>query len=125
MPLSDGRSGAQLATKSVRYVQFAYVGGGIAIVYNPGSGLPYNLKLSADTIGKIFSGQIVDWDDAELARQNPGVSLPDLRLRVAARSDSSGTTNGFTSFMARPRPRGRAAHETSSTRHPCLHSRDC
>jgi phosphate transport system substrate-binding protein len=99
VPLSDAER-AQLAAKGVGYVQFAYVGGGITIAYNPGSGLPYNLKLSTDTIGKIFSGQIVNWDDPELARLNPGVSLPDLRLRVAARSDSSGTTNGFTSFMA-------------------------
>ncbi len=97
--LSDAED-AKLAATGVRYVQFAYVGGGIVIAYNPGSGLPYNLMLSTGTIGKIFSGQIVNWDDPELASQNPGVSLPDLRLRVAARADSSGTTNGFTSFMA-------------------------
>ena len=99
VPLSDAEE-AQLAAKGMGYLQFAYVGGGIVIAYNPGSGLPYNLKLSADTIGKIFSGRIVNWDDPELADENPGVSLPDLSLRVAARSDSSGTTNGFTSFMA-------------------------
>ena len=99
VPLSDAEE-AQLAAKGMGYLQFAYVGGGIVIAYNPGSGLPYNLRLSADTIGKIFSGRIVNWDDPELADENPGVSLPDLSLRVAARSDSSGTTNGFTSFMA-------------------------
>ncbi len=81
-------------------MQFAYVGGGIVIAYNPGSGLPYNLKLSADTIGKIFSGQIVNWDDPQIATENEGVSLPDLKLRVAARSDSSGTSHWFTTFMA-------------------------
>ena len=97
--LQPGRRSAA-AAKGMGYLQFAYVGGGIVIAYNPGSGLPYNLKLSADTIGKIFSGRIVNWDDPELADENPGVSLPDLSLRVAARSDSSGTTNGFTSFMA-------------------------
>ena len=99
VPLSDAEE-AQLAAKGTGYLQFAYVGGGIVIAYNPGSGLPYNLRLSADTIGKIFSGRIVNWDDPELADENPGVSLPDLSLRVAARSDSSGTTNGFTSFLA-------------------------
>ena len=82
VPLSEADE-AQLAAKGVRYVQFAYVGGGIVLAYNPGSGLPYNLKLSADTIGKIFSGRIVSWDDPELADENPGVSLPDLGLRVA------------------------------------------
>ena len=91
---------ARLSAKGVRYVQFAYVGGGIVIAYNPGSGLPYNLKLSADTIGKIFSGQIVNWDDPQIARENPEGGLPDLKLRVAARSDSSGTTRWFTTYMA-------------------------
>jgi phosphate transport system substrate-binding protein len=90
----------QLHAKGVAWLQFAYVGGGIVIAYNPGSGLPYNLKLSADTIGKIFSGQIVKWDDAQIATENGGVSLPDLKLRVAARSDSSGTSHWFTTFMA-------------------------
>jgi phosphate transport system substrate-binding protein len=56
VPLSDAEE-AQLAAKGMGYLQFAYVGGGIVIAYNPGSGLPYNLRLSADTIGKIFSGQ--------------------------------------------------------------------
>ena len=90
----------QLHASGVAYVQFAYVGGGIVIAYNPGSGLPYNLKLSADTIGKIFSGQIVNWNDPQIATDNEGVSLPDLELRVAARSDSSGTSHWFTTFMA-------------------------
>ena len=99
VPLSDAEK-TQLAARGVRYVQFAYVGGGIVIAYNPGSGLPYNLKLSADTIGKIFSGQIVNWNDPQLVTENPGVALPDLRLRVAARSESSGTTHWFTAFLA-------------------------
>ena len=99
VPVSPAEA-EQLHAKGVAYVQFAYVGGGIVIAYNPGSGLPYNLKLSADTIGKIFSGQIVKWDDPQIATENEGVSLPDLKLRVAARSDSSGTSHWFTTFMA-------------------------
>ena len=98
VPLSPAEAD-QLHASGVAYVQFAYVGGGIVIAYNPGSGLPYNLKLSADTIGKIFSGQIVNWDDPQISTENDGASLPDLKLRVAARSDSSGTSHWFTTFM--------------------------
>ena len=94
----SGAEKSQLA--STPYVQFAYVGGGIAIGYNPGSGIPNNIKLSADSIGKIFSGTIVKWNDPQLVSENPGISLPDLAVRVAVRSDSSGTTNGFTNFMS-------------------------
>ncbi len=99
VPLSDAEV-AQLSAKGASYVQFAYVGGGIAIAYNPGSGIPYNLKLSADTLGKVFTGKIVKWNDPQLVAENPGASLPDLRLRVAVRADSSGTSNGFTAFMS-------------------------
>lgn len=99
VPLSTAEV-AQLSATSERYVQFAYVGGAIVIAYNPGSGLPYNLKLSGDTIGKIFSGRIVSWDDPQITRENAGATLPDLKIRVAVRSDSSGTSHWFTTFMA-------------------------
>ncbi len=97
VPLSGAEQGQLAGTK---YVQFAYVGGGIALGYNPGSGIPNNIRLSADSIGKIFSGKIVKWNDPQLVGENPGQTLPDLAIRVAVRSDSSGTTNGFTSFMS-------------------------
>ena len=97
VPLSADEQNKLSGTK---YVQFAYVGGGITLGYNPGSGIPNNIKLSADSIGKIFSGKIVKWNDAQLLSENPGASLPDLAIRVAVRSDSSGTSNGFTTFMS-------------------------
>ncbi len=97
VPLSAAEQGQLGGTP---YVQFAYVGGGITIGYNPGSGIPNNIKLSADSIGKIFSGKIVKWNDPQLVSENSGLTLPDLAIRVAVRSDSSGTTNGFTNFMS-------------------------
>lgn len=97
VPLSAAEQN-QLSGKP--YVQFAYVGGGITLGYNPGSGIPNNIKLSADSIGKIFSGKIVKWNDPQLQSENPGATLPDLAVRVAVRSDSSGTSNGFTTFMS-------------------------
>ena len=109
VPVSPAEA-EQLHAKGVAYVQFAYVGGGIVIAYNPGSGLPYNLKLSADTIGKIFSGQIVKWDDPQIATENEGVSLPDLKLRVAQRGPTArGLRTGSRRSWRRPRSRGRVA----------------
>ena len=100
VPVSDAEE-AQLTAKGMGYLQFAYVGGGIVIAYNPGSGLPYNLKLSADTIGKIFSGQIVNWDDPELADENHGrlVAGPEASASPLDRTARALRT-GFTSFMA-------------------------
>lgn len=59
------------------------------------------LKLSAATIAKIFSGAITTWDDAAIKTENPKAKLPSTPITVARRSDSSGTTANFTSFLAK------------------------
>lgn len=59
------------------------------------------LKLSAETIAKIFSLQIKRWNDAAIAADNPDAKLPDEPIVVAVRSDSSGTTDNFTKFLDR------------------------
>jgi len=57
------------------------------------------LMLSAETIAKIFQVQITKWNDAAIAAENPGVTLPDQAITVVHRSDSSGTTGNFTKFL--------------------------
>ncbi|MEI7546713.1 MAG: phosphate ABC transporter substrate-binding protein PstS [Actinomycetota bacterium] len=57
------------------------------------------LQLSAETIAKIFQRQITKWNDAAIAADNPGVTLPGTAITVAHRSDSSGTTGNFTKFL--------------------------
>jgi phosphate transport system substrate-binding protein len=56
------------------------------------------LKLSPTTIAKIFQVQITNWNDAAIAADNPGVTLPDQAITVVHRSDSS-TTSNFTKFL--------------------------
>ena len=80
------------------YVYVPLVAGGVAVTYNvPGV---TSLTLSGPTLGKIFTGQIVSWNDKVIAAENPGVKLPKLVLRVVVRSDSSGTSNVFSSYLA-------------------------
>lgn len=57
------------------------------------------LSLSPTTIAKIFQVQITKWNDAAIAAENPGVTLPDTDITVVHRSDSSGTTGNFTKFL--------------------------
>jgi phosphate transport system substrate-binding protein len=57
------------------------------------------LQLSPTTIAKIFQRQIKTWNDAAIAADNPGVTLPATAITVAHRSDSSGTTGNFTKFL--------------------------
>lgn len=73
-------------------------GGAVAVAYNlPGVS---DLKLSRETLPAIFMGKITRWNDAKIAAQNPGVNLPDRPIRVAVRSDGSGTTFIFTSHLS-------------------------
>jgi phosphate transport system substrate-binding protein len=58
-----------------------------------------NLKLSAETLGKIFGRTIKKWNDAAIAADNQGVTMPDKAITVVHRSDGSGTTNNFTKYL--------------------------
>jgi len=80
--------------------EFLYVPillGAITVSYNV-SGVD-KLQLSAETIAKIFQRDIKKWNDAAIAGDNPGVTLPDADIVVAHRSDGSGTTEQFTKFL--------------------------
>jgi phosphate transport system substrate-binding protein len=72
--------------------------GAITVVYNlPGSP---RLRMDAELIAGLFLGEITSWRDPRVAALNPAVPLPDLPVSVVHRSDSSGTTANFTSFLA-------------------------
>ncbi|MGZ6213489.1 MAG: phosphate ABC transporter substrate-binding protein PstS [Candidatus Limnocylindria bacterium] len=74
--------------------------GAIVMAYNLG-GISKTLNFSPDVIGKIFTGTIKKWNDPALAADNPGVTFPDLAITVAHRSDGSGTTNAFTTWLCK------------------------
>ncbi|MEO6529776.1 MAG: phosphate ABC transporter substrate-binding protein PstS [Specibacter sp.] len=59
-----------------------------------------DLKLDADTIAKIFRGDIKNWNDAAIKAANPDATLPDLAITPVHRSDNSGTTQNFTDYLA-------------------------
>jgi phosphate transport system substrate-binding protein len=73
--------------------------GAITVSYNV-PGVQTGLKLDGKTIADIYLGKVKTWDDAEIKALNPGVSLPSTATTVVHRSDSSGTTSGFTAFLA-------------------------
>jgi phosphate transport system substrate-binding protein len=63
-----------------------------------------SLDLDADTIARIFAGDITTWNDPAIAEQNPGVTLPETRVTPVHRSDESGTTENFTEYLAEAAP---------------------
>ena len=79
-------------------VQVPETAGPVCITYNLPQ-LKQPLKLSAKTLSGIYLGTIKNWEDAEIKRENPGVSLPHRNIVVVHRSDGSGTTNIFTTYL--------------------------
>jgi phosphate transport system substrate-binding protein len=73
--------------------------GAITVSYNL-PGVKAGLKLEGATIADIYLGKIKTWNDPAIKALNPGVSLPSTPITVIHRSDSSGTTAGFTGFLA-------------------------
>jgi phosphate transport system substrate-binding protein len=64
------------------------------------------LQLSPDTIAGIFSGQITTWNDPAIAADNPKVkNLPSTKITIERRSDSSGTTQNFTTYLQAASPK--------------------
>jgi phosphate transport system substrate-binding protein len=80
-------------------IQIPMFFGAITVSYNV-SGLDKGLKLDGPTVANIFLGKIKTWDDPAIAQLNPGVKLPGTKITVVHRSDESGTTKGFTTFLA-------------------------
>lgn len=73
--------------------------GSIVLAYNlPGD--PKGLKLSREAYSKIFLTQIKKWNDPIIAKDNPGMKLPDLAITVARRADASGTNAVFTKHLS-------------------------
>jgi phosphate transport system substrate-binding protein len=57
------------------------------------------LNLSAATLANIFDTDITNWNDPAIAADNPDATLPDQPITVVHRSDGSGTTSRYTSFL--------------------------
>jgi phosphate transport system substrate-binding protein len=77
--------------------------GAVVLTYNL-PGITKALRVSPDVIAGIFMGQITKWDDARIAKLNPGVRLPAMDLLVVHRSDGSGTTFIWTSYLTAVSP---------------------
>jgi phosphate transport system substrate-binding protein len=67
-------------------------------------GVTGHLKLDGPTIAAIYQGKIVKWNDAKIAALNTGVTLPNIPIVTVHRSDSSGDTFLFSSFLTASDP---------------------
>jgi phosphate transport system substrate-binding protein len=77
--------------------------GAVVVAYNL-KGLAAPIKMNADVIAGIFDGKITTWNDPAIAALNSGVNLPSTDISVVHRSDGSGTTSIFTTYLTKASP---------------------
>ena len=97
---SDGpMTDEQLAASKIKLIHIPTVLGADVPAFNvPGVS---DLKFSGSVLADIFLGKITQWNDARIAKDNPGVKLPDQKIIVVHRSDGSGTTYIWTDYLSK------------------------
>ena len=96
---SDAPMKDEELAKAGKLLHFPTTLGAVVLAYN----LPDvkdQLKLTPDVVAGIYQCDIKTWNDPKIAAANPGVKLPSDAISVAYRSDGSGTTNVFTSYLS-------------------------
>jgi phosphate transport system substrate-binding protein len=94
----------QATLKKFGLGQFPDVIGGIVPAFNVEGVAPGKLVLDGTTLANIFLGKITKWNDAAIAKLNPGLKLPNAAITVVHRSDGSGTTYNFTHYLDQVSP---------------------
>ena len=98
-PMSDD----DLKSSNGEILHIPTVLGAVVLTYNL-QGVTQPLKLSGQTIADIYLGNIKKWNDERIAKDNPGVTLPDGDILPVYRADSSGTSAVFTDFLSKTSP---------------------
>ncbi len=102
-----GASDAPLTVEKldeIGLMQFPTVMGGVVPVVNLKGIKPGQLKITGPVLADIYLGKITHWNDAALAKLNPGAKLPKEKISVVHRADGSGTTFIFTHYLSKVNP---------------------
>lgn len=73
--------------------------GAVVLIYNIPE-VNQQLNFSPEIISGIYLGKIKKWNDSRILKENPGVNLPDKKIVVVRRAESSGTTFIFTDYLS-------------------------
>jgi phosphate transport system substrate-binding protein len=98
-PMTD----EQIQSAKVKVMHIPTVLGAVVPVYNI-PGVDKDLNFSGDVIADIYLGKITNWNDARIAKDNPGANLPAKPILPVYRSDGSGTTYIFTDYLSKVSP---------------------
>jgi phosphate transport system substrate-binding protein len=78
--------------------------GSVVAAYNINGVQEKGLRLTGPVLAGIFRGEITRWDDPQIAELNPDLPLPSQDIVVVHRSDGSGTTFVWTSYLSKVSP---------------------
>jgi phosphate transport system substrate-binding protein len=107
-PLSaDGLEELQVA-------QFPIALGAIALVHSVDLPDGRDLRLDAKTLAAVYLGEVTRWNDRRIAALNEGAALPDQAITVVHRSDGSGSTRAFTSYLSAGSPQWKSGPGTGT-----------
>ena len=95
MPMTD----EMLGSSKVKLIHIPTVLGAVVPIFNvPGVS---EIRFSGDVLADVFLGKISNWNDGRIAKDNPGVKLPDQKIIVVHRSDGSGTSFIWTDYLSK------------------------
>ena len=100
---SDAPLSADQATACKGCLQIPWALGATVVTYNV-KGVPNNLHLTGPVVADMFLGSITSWDDPKIKALNPGVSLPSTKVTPIYRSDGSGDSFVFSSYLSAVSP---------------------
>ncbi len=79
----------------------------IAPIYNL-PGLQKDLHFSGELLAEIYLGAVKNWNAPQIAKLNPGVSLPDMPIKVVYRPGGKGSNYIFSEFLSKTSPKFKA-----------------
>ena len=103
---TDPVSGASDTAQGRPYAYLPIVAGGTSFPYNitVAGKQVNNLRLSGQTLAKIFTNAVTNWDDPAITADNNGRALPSLPIIPVVHSEGSGSTAQFTRYLATEYP---------------------
>jgi phosphate transport system substrate-binding protein len=106
--MSDVPYSATEGKPSKEFVYIPLVAGPVGIIYRLDK-YSSTIKMSTDTLAKIFSGQITMWNDPQIVSENihngRTPKIPATKIKVVYRIDGSGTSEVFTSYLNAVEPK--------------------
>lgn len=103
---ADPTTGQDDSPKGRSYAYLPIAAGGTAFPYHleVGGQMVRNVRLSGETIAKIFTSRITSWNDPQITRDNNGHALPAIPIIPVVHSEGAGVTNQFTRYLAKQYP---------------------